>query len=281
MNDTSDRSATDKRFNLSEWALRHKSFVVYLMLISALAGFYAYSKLGREEDPPFTIKTMLVKTLWPGATSAETIKQVTDRIESKLKDLPEYDKTRSTTRAGLAVIYLELKPSTRPEELKRVFQNVRNLMSDLRSEFPQEFQGLQVNDSFGDVFGNIYAFTSDGFSPREVEDAVRRVQRQVQALPDAGKVEIFGARDEVIYLEFSTDRLAAMGLSQAQVLGTLQAQNAIIPSGVIDTGAERLAVRVGGQFQGAESLQDINLRVGDRFFRLTDVAGNVVREILA
>lgn len=260
------------RFNLSDWALNHRSFVWFLMIVASVFGLMSYFQLGREEDPSFAIKTVVISASLPGATVEETMSQVTDRIESKLKDLPEYDKTRSTTRAGLAVIYLELKPTTRPVELRRVFQNVRNLMSDLRSEFPQEFQGLQVNDSFGDVFGNIYAFTSDGFSPREVQDAVRRVQRQLQALPDAGKVEIFGARDEVIYLEFSTDRLAAMGLSQAEVLGTLQAQNAIIPSGVIDTGAERLAVRVGGQFQGTESLQDINLRVGDRFFRLTDVA---------
>lgn len=260
------------RFNLSDWALNHRSFVWFLMIISTIFGVIAYGQLGREEDPSFAIKTVVISASLPGATVEETMTQVTDRIESKLKDLPEYDKTRSMTRAGLAVIYLELKPTTRADDLRRVFQNVRNLMSDLRSKFPQEFQGLLVNDTFGDVFGNIYAFTSDGFTPREVQDAVRGVQRQVQGLADAGKVDLFGTRDEVIYLEFSTDRLAALGLSQAQVLGTLQAQNAIIPSGVIDTGAERLAVRVGGQFQGAESLRDVNLRVGDRFFRLTDVA---------
>ncbi len=260
------------RFNMSDWALNHRSFVWFLMIVAIIFGFMSYTQLGREEDPSFAIKTVVISAALPGATVEETMRQVTDRIESKLKDLPEYDKTRSTTRAGVSVVYLELKPSTRPAELKRVFQNVRNLMSDLRSEFPQEFQGIKVNDSFGDVFGNIYAFTTDGFTPREVQDAVRGVQRRVQGLADAGKVEIFGVRDEVIYLEFSTDRLAALGLSQAQVLGTLQAQNAIIPSGLIDTGTERLAVRVGGQFVGTESLRDINLRVGDRFFRLTDVA---------
>lgn len=124
---------------------------------------------------------MVISASLPGATVEETMTQVTDRIRSKLKDLPEYDKTRSMTRAGLAVIYLELKPTTRADDLRRVFQNVRNLMSDLRSEFPQEFQGLLVNDTFGDVFGNIYAFTSDGFTPREVQDAVRGVQRRCRA----------------------------------------------------------------------------------------------------
>lgn len=260
------------RLNLSDWALHHRSFVWFLMIISTVFGILTYNVLGREEDPAFAIKTVVISASLPGATVEETMTQVTDRIESKLKDLPEYDKTRSITRAGLAVVYIELKPTTRAEHLTQVFQRIRNLMSDLRTQFPQEFQGLQVNDSFGDVFGNIYAITADGFSPREVQDAVRRLQRQVQGLDDAGKVEIFGARSEVIYLEFSTDRLSALGLSQAQVLGTLQAQNAIIASGVIDTGTERLAVRVGGQFEGVESLEKVNLRVGNRFFRLTDVA---------
>lgn len=261
-----------RRFNLSDWALRHRSFVWFLMIISTVFGALAYTGLGREEDPAFVIKTVVISASVPGATVEETMTQVTDRIESRLKDLREYDKTRSLTRAGLAVVHIDLKPTTRAEQLAKAFQRIRNLMSDLRTEFPQEFQGIKINDSLGDVFGNIFAFTSDGFSPREVQDAVRRVQRQIQVLPDAGKVEIFGARQEVIYLEFSADRLSALGLSQAQVLGTIQAQNAIIPSGAIDTGAERLAVRVGGQFEGVESLERINLRVGDRFFRLADVA---------
>ncbi len=137
--------------------------------------------------------------------------QVTDRIEKKLEDLPELDFTRSVTRPGEAIVYLELLPSTKASELPRIWQTVRNMMGDIRGDFPEEFAGFQFNDNFGDVFGNIYAFTSDGFSPREVRDYVEGVRRSVQALPDAGKVEIFGTREEVIFLEFSTERLAARG----------------------------------------------------------------------
>ena len=261
-----------KRFNLSDWALNHRSFVWFLMIVSMAAGVLAYINIGREEDPDFSIKTMIIVAALPGADVQETLSQVTDRIEKKLEDLDELNFTRSVTRPGQAIVYLDLLPTTRAREIPRIWQQVRNMMADIRPDFPAEFAGFQFNDSFGDVFGNLYAFTSDGFTPREVRDHVERVRRAVQALPDAGKVEIYGTRDEVIYLEFSTDRLAALGLNQQAVQATLAAQNAILPSGVIDAGPERVLVRIGGQFSGTESLEDINLRVGDRFFRLIDVA---------
>ncbi|MCR8724985.1 efflux RND transporter permease subunit [Frigidibacter sp. ROC022] len=261
-----------KSFNLSDWALRHRSLVWFFMLVSLVAGALAYVEIGREEDPNFAIKTMIVSAALPGADTQETLTQVTDRIEKKLEDLDELDFTRSVTRPGQSIVYVELLPTTKSSELPIIWQRVRNMMEDIRSEFPAEFAGFVYNDSFGDVFGNIYAFTSDGFTPREVRDYAEQVRRDVQALDDSGKVEIFGTRDEVIYLEFSTQRLAALGLNQQQVQATLAAQNAIVPSGVIKAGPERILVRIGGQFSGAESLEKINLRVGDRFFRLTDVA---------
>ncbi len=259
------------RFNLSDWALNHRSFVWFLMIISVIAGAMAYMNIGREEDPDFSIKTMIIAAALPGADVQETLTQVTDRIEKKLEDLDTLDYTRSVTRPGESIVYVELLPTTDADQLPLIWQNVRNMMGDIRGDFPVEFAGFQFNDSFGDVFGNIYAFTADGYSPREVRDYVERVRRDVQALDDAGKVEIFGTRDEVIFLEISTERLAALGLNQQEVQATLEAQNAILPSGVIDAGPERVLVRVGGQFSGTGSLEDINLRVGDRFFRLTDV----------
>ncbi|GGG84773.1 ACR family transporter [Salipiger pallidus] len=260
------------RFNLSDWALRHRSFVWFLMAVSLLAGALAYANIGREEDPNFAIKTMVITGILPGADIEDTRTQVTDRIEKKLEDLDELDFTRSVTRPGTSIVYLELLPTTKADELPRIWQRVRNMMADIRGDFPDEFQGFQFNDSFGDVFGNVFAFTSDGFSPREMRDLVEEVRREVQALDDAGKVEIFGIRDEVIFLEFSTEKLAALGLNQQTVQQTLASQNAIVPSGVIEAGPERVVVRVTGSFEGIESLSDISLRVGDSFFRLTDVA---------
>jgi multidrug efflux pump subunit AcrB len=260
------------RFNLSDWALNHRSFVWFLMVISLVAGAMSYIGIGREEDPNFSIKTMIVSAVLPGADVQETLTQVTDRIEKKLADLDALDFTRSVTRPGQTTVYVELLPTTKARDLPIIWQTVRNMMADIRPEFPAEFAGFQFNDNFGDVFGNIYAFTSDGFSPREVHDYVERIRRSIQRLDDAGKVEIFGTRDEVIYLEFSTERLAGLGLNQQAVQATLAAQNAILPSGVINAGPERVLVRVGGQFADAGSLAEVNLRVGDRFFRLIDVA---------
>ena len=260
------------RFNLSEWALAHRSFVWFLMIVSLLAGALSYISIGREEDPDFAIKTMIISASLPGASVEETLNQVTDRIEKKLEDLDALDKTRSITRPGVSIVYVDLLDTTDAADLPRLWQQIRNMMADIRPQFPAEFAGFQFNDNFGDVFGNIYAFTSDGYSPREVRDYVEEARRAVQALDDAGKVEIFGTRDQVVYLEYSTERLAALGVSQADVSATLAAQNAILPSGEIDAGSERVLVRIGGGFDDVQSLSDVNLRVGDQFFRLTDVA---------
>lgn len=260
------------RYNLSDWALNHRSFVWYLMIISMLAGAFSYMNIGREEDPNFTIKTMVITAALPGATVQETLDQVTDRIEKKLLEVDELDFTKSVTWPGQTIVYVNLLPTTRGADIDRIWQQVRNMMGDIRSEFPPEFAGFQFNDNFGEVFGNIYAFTSDGFSPREVRDLAEGIRRDVQQLDDAGNVIIFGDRKEVIYLDFSPEKMAAIGVNQQQVQATLAAQNAIVPSGVIEAGDERILVRVGGQFMSAKSLEDVNLRVGERFFRITDVA---------
>ncbi|GAA4125648.1 efflux RND transporter permease subunit [Aminobacter aganoensis] len=261
-----------KGFNLSDWALSHRSMVWYFMLIFTIAGVFAYLNLGREEDPSFTIKTMLIQANWPGASVDETTRQVTDRIEKKLEELESLDFSRSVTTAGQTIIFVNLKSTTKARDVAPTWVQVRNMVNDLRPNFPQGVQGPFFNDRFGDVFGNVYAFTADGLSMRQLRDHVETVRTRILTIPNAGKVELIGAQDEVIYLEFSTRQIAALGLNQQAIVASLQAQNAIAPSGVIQAGSERIAVRVGGQFTSEESLRAINLRVNDRFFRLSDVA---------
>ncbi len=260
------------RFNLSDWALKHRSFVWFLLIVSMLAGAISYANLGREEDPNFTIKVMVISAALPGASIDETLNQVTKRIEKKLEELDELDFTRSVTMPGQAIVYIELDQTIRGKHVPEVWKRVREMMSDIRPEFPQEFAGFQFNDNFGDVFGNIYAFTADGFTPRELRDRVDDIRDLVQALPLAGKVELLGEQDEEIYLEFSPSRLAALGLNQEEVVATLANQNAIAPSGVIESGPERILVRVDGQFDDSNAIAAVNLRIGDRFFNLADVA---------
>jgi multidrug efflux pump subunit AcrB len=259
-------------FNLSRWALEHKSFVVYLMLITALAGALQYYKLGREEDPPFTIKTMVVKTLWPGATTLETVQQVTERIEKKLEELPNLDYLKSYSKPGESVVFVNLKDTTRAADVPDLWYQVRKKVGDIRQTLPREVLGPFFNDEFGDTYSLVLALTADGFSHRELRDHAERVRGELLGVPDTSKIDLLGAQDEKIYLEFSTQQLAAMGLDVSQLLQTLQAQNAIQPSGALDAEVEKIAVRVSGQFTSEESLRAVNFRVNGQFFRLSDIA---------
>ena len=261
-----------KAFNLSEWALAHRSFVTYFMIVFSLAGLFSYLNLGREEDPAFTIKTMIIQAQWPGASVEETTQQVTDRIEKKLEELESLDYTRSITTPGQTTIFLNLRDTTSAADVAPTWVQVRNMIADIQGQLPQGVVGPFFNDRFGDVYGNIYAFTADGLTQRQLRDYVEQVRTKVLTVPDVGKVDIVGAQDEVVYLEFSPRKIAAYGISSQSVISALQAQNAIAPSGVIEAGAERISVRVSGQFASERSLEAVNLRINDRFFRLSDVA---------
>ncbi|MGY3390659.1 multidrug efflux pump subunit AcrB [Bradyrhizobium sp. USDA 3311] len=261
-----------KSFNLSDWALGHRSLVWYFMIAFMAAGLFAYLQLGRQEDPDFTIKTMVVQAQWPGASPEEMTRQITDRIEKKLEELESLDYTKSVTVAGQATVFVYLRDSTKAADVKPTWIRVRNMIADIKGDFPQGVIGPGFNDRFGDVFGNIYAFTSDGLSQRQLRDHVEDIRAKVLTVPDVGKVDILGAQDEVIYLEFSTRKIAALGLDVHAIMSSLQGQNAVAPSGVFQEGPERISVRVNGQFTSEASLKAVNLRINDRFFPLTDVA---------
>ena len=261
-----------KSFNLSDWALEHRSLVWYFLIVFILAGAFSYVKLGREEDPNFTIKTMVITAQWPGASAEEVTRQVTDRIEKKLQELESLDYTKSETVAGQTTVFVELLPTTKAKDVAPTWLRIRNMIADIKGDFPTGVVGPFFNDRFGDVFGNIYAFTSDGLTQRQLRDLVENARSEVLTVPNVGKVDVVGAQDEAIYLEFSTRQIAALGIDQQSVIQTLQAQNAVTQSGFVDAGPERIALRVSGQFTSEESLRSINLRVNDRFFPLTDVA---------
>lgn len=259
-------------FNLSEWALRHRVLVTYFMVVTLIAGAVAYIGLGREEDPAFTIKTMVVSMQWPGATTDQVLLQVTDRLEKKLQELPSLDHLRSYSKPGSSTVMVEFKESTPAGDLPALFYQVRKKISDIRHQFPSGVQGPFFNDEFGDTFGIVYAFTTDGFSYRDLKDQVELVRDRVLKVPGAGKVELIGVQDEKIYLEFSVLKLAGFGFDRQAALRSLQAQNAVTPSGVIETDDETILVRVTGQFASEQDLLAINLRANDRFLRVGDVA---------
>jgi multidrug efflux pump subunit AcrB len=261
-----------KSFNLSDWALGHRSLVWYFMIAFMAAGLFSYLHLGRQEDPNFTIKTMVIQAQWPGASAEEITRQVTERIEKKLEELETLDYTKSATVAGQTTVFVYLRDTTKASDVNPTWVRVRNMVADIKGDFPQGVVGPFFNDRFGDVFGNIYAFTGDDLSQRQLRDRVEEIRGKILTVPDVGKVDILGAQDEVIYLEFSTRKIAALGLDTRSIMASLQGQNAVTPSGVFQAGPERISVRVNGQFASEASLKAINLRVNDRFFPLTDVA---------
>jgi multidrug efflux pump subunit AcrB len=259
-------------FNLSEWALNHRSFVWFLMGLAVIAGVLSYQGLGREEDPSFSIKTMVVQANWPGATLDDTMKQVTQRLERAVQNLDSLDFSRSETVAGQSTVFVNLKESLRGAAVTDAWYQVRKKINDIRYQFPDGVQGPFFNDEYGSVYGNIYAFTADGLSYRQLRDYVEVAREEILSIPNIGKVDLIGTQDEIISIDFSTERLATLGISTADVIGQLQAQNAVTPSGVIQAGAERVSVRVGGRFASEDDLKAVNLRQGNNFFRLADVA---------
>lgn len=259
-------------FNLSEWALKNRSITIYLMIIAVLAGVGSYFKLGRAEDPTFIIKTMVVSAAWPGATVEETLKQVTERLERKLQETPHLDFLRSFTRAGVTTIFVNLKGSTTAQQVPDVWYDVRKSIGDIRHTLPAGVIGPGFNDDFGDTFGIIYGFTADGFTQRELRDYVETIRSELLHVADVSKIEILGAQDERIFVEFSTKDLANLGLERAQLIAALQAQNVVQPAGAVQTEAETLQIRVSGAFQSEEDVRNINFVVGGRVLRLADIA---------
>ena len=260
------------RFNLSEWAIRHRSLVSYFMLVIMVAGLWSYFRLGRSEDPDFTVKTMVVQVAWPGATVGDTLEQITDRLERKLQETPNLDYLKSYTTAGQATVFVNLKDSTPPAQASDIWYQVRKKVGDIRNTLPQGIVGPGFNDEFGDTYGIVYGFTADGFSHRELRDTVDKVRKQLLQLPDISKIDVLGAQDERVYLEFSTEQVAGLGLDRAALIAALQAQNAVAPSGVLQTGHEKILVRVSGAFNSEQDILAVNFVTNGRMIRLGDIA---------
>jgi multidrug efflux pump subunit AcrB len=260
------------RMNLSEWALRHRSLTWYLLLVLMLAGALSYLRLGREEDPAFTIKTMVVSAAWPGATIDDTLQQVTDRLEKRLQETPSLDFLRSYTKPGVTTIFVNLLESTPAGAVPGVWQLVRNKIADIKSTLPAGVQGPAFDDEFGDVYGSIFAFTADGFTERELRDYVESIRNALLTVPDAGKAQLLGAQEEKIYLDIDTRQLVGLGINLDQIIQSLRNQNAVTPAGTIQTDTEKFSVRVSGAFGKGGDLSRVNFFANGRYFRLTDIA---------
>ena len=262
--------------NVSAAAIKHKQLTLFFILAIAIAGFAAYFNLGQREDPDFTFRAITVRTLWPGATTAQVDAQITDRLEKKLQEMPYFKRTQSYSKPGESMIILELIDTAPRKDIQALWYQVRKKVGDIRHTLPAEAQGPFFNDEFGDVFGSIYAFTGDGFTLSELRDKVEDVRQELLRIPDVSKIELVGVVDDKIYIEISNAKVGALGIDASSIAAQLQAQNAIVPAGVIQTKDNAIALRVSGNFDTVKSVRELELAVNGRTIRLGDIA-NVYR----
>ena len=262
-----------KSFNMTEWALKHKELVYFFIVMIFIGGIFSYQKLGRMEDPDFTIRQMVVSVAWPGASARQVEEQVTDKIEKKLQDTPGLDYLRSYSRAGQAIIFISLKDDTVTEkEIRPTWLEVRNMVNDIKSTLPSGVQGPFFNDRFDDVFGCIYALSGNGYSYEELRENAETIRRTLMRISSVKKVELVGVQPEIIHIEMESSKMAQLGIAPATITNAIYAQNAMTASGMLETASDNVYLRVSGIFENLDDLRSLPIRAGGRTFRLNDIA---------
>ncbi len=267
-----DSAAGGSQFNLSDWALKHQTLVLFFMLMLVGSGMLAYTKLGQSEDPPFTFKVMLVRATLPGASAVEVEQQVTDKIEEKLEEIDSLFYSSSFSRPGESVVFVVVKDDTFSDKIPDIWYQVRKKIGDIRHTFPQNLESLTFNDEFSDVYGTMYALTGDGFDNYALKQQADLIRHELLKTPDVEKVNYFGEQKQRIYIEVSNAKLATIGMSTRELVSIVQAQNAIVPSGTYDSPKERIRLEVSGRYNTLDELRQTRLRVGKQDFKLSDVA---------
>jgi multidrug efflux pump len=261
-----------KEFNLSEWVLKHRAFTGFMLALVVLGGLFAYYRLGQQEDPPFTFRIMVVKTLYPGATALEVEQQLTDRLEKKIQELPNLDYLRSYSKPGESVIFVTPREDTPPKDIPKLWYQVRKKVDDIRMTLPPGSIGPFFNDEFGDTYSLIYAFSGEGFSYADLKQAADSVRQQLLRVKDVEKVDLIGVQDEKIFVEFSDKKLAELGLDTAAVAQALQAQNGMAPAGTVFSPQRNLPIRLTGSFDSEDSVANMAVRIDNRTFKVGDFA---------
>ena len=261
-----------RRFNVSAWALHNRGLVLYFMVALAIIGSWSYLRLGQSEDPPFTFKVMVVRTLWPGATAEEVSRQVTERVEKAVMNTGKYEFVRSYSRPGESQVIVMARDAMPSDQVPDLWYEVRKRVGDIRATLPDGTVGPFFNDEFGDTFGNIYALTGPGFDYAILKDYAERIQLELQRVADVGKVDLLGLQDEKVWIEIDNTKLATFGIPLTAVQQALEGQNAMLPAGFFETASERVQLRVDGPFRSVEEIAAFPIRAGGRTIRLGDVA---------
>jgi multidrug efflux pump len=260
------------RCNISEWAIEHRSLVYFFIITVFILGIYSYQNLGRMEDPDFVIRQMVVSVAWPGASAQQIEEQVTDKIEKKLQDTPGLDFLRSYSVPGMSYIFVNLDFSAKRKDIQPSWLDVRNMVNDIKGTLPEGVMGPYFNDKFSDVYGSLYAITSDGFTYEEMRSEAERARRILMDVDNVKKAQLIGVQPEKIYIEIESSKLSKLGISPNAIIGTLQAQNAMTPSGMVETSSDNVYLRVTGMFDDIESIRNTPIPYSSGTLRLGDIA---------
>jgi multidrug efflux pump subunit AcrB len=260
-----------KSFNLTEWALGHRAVVLFLLLVVAVAGAFSFTKLGQLEDPNFSVPSMTAGVVWPGATAQQIQDEVLNRMEKRLEQIDHFEKVVTFARQGYGGMTLTVKGGTSKAAQNEAWYQARKKLNDLRLELPDGVIGPIVNDEYGDVYGLMYAVKGDGISHADQTDAAEDIKRRMLKVPMVKKVDVIGKQAKRIYVEFSHQRLAALGITPLAIAESLKSQNAMLPAGQIDTQGDRVMVRVSGQFKSDDDIRNVPISVGGRTIKLGDI----------
>ncbi|NEV00246.1 efflux RND transporter permease subunit [Bradyrhizobium uaiense] len=261
-----------KRFNLSAWAVSHPTLVLFLMIILGVAGFFSYEKLGRAEDPFFTVKVVNVSVMWPGATSQEMQMQVADPIEKRLQELPFFDKVQTYSKPGFTAMQVSFKDSTSPKDVPYLFYLLRKKLVDVQGELPSGILGPVVNDEFSDVDSILYMMTGDGANYAQLKKVAEGFRQRLLKVPGVTKIDLYGTQDERIFVEFSHAKLATLGITPQALFDSLAKQNNVTPAGTVETSSQRVPLRVTGALDGVKAVSETPVESNGRVFRLGDIA---------
>ncbi len=258
--------------NLSRWAVQRPTLMLFLMIAISLTGVYSYMRLGRAEDPSFTIKVAVVTASWPGATATEIRDQVADLMEKKLQELPFLDKIETYAKPGFLAMQVTFKDTTPPKDVPQLFYQLRKKLDDITPTLPASVRGPQVNDEYGDVDTVMYAVTGDGADYHVLDKVVQALRQRLLAVQDVIKVDVYGGQGRRIFVEFSEAKLASLAIQPQAVFDSLSKQNAINDAGVFETSSNRVRVQVTSDLKGADAIAAIPIEANGKVIRLGDIA---------
>lgn len=261
-----------KKFNLADWALRHKSIIYYFIAVLLTFGIFSFTHMGRMEDPDFTMRTMVVGVSWPGASPQQMSDQVTDKLEEKLRDLPGVDYTKSFTDGSKSVIYINLKEDLPSNKIRPAWEEARNMINDEWKSLPSGVQGPSINDRFDDVYGTIYALSGDEFSYEEKRQQAEDLKRQLLSVPNVKKITLIGVQEKSLDVTINKDKLASYQVSTQQLLTALKQQSAMVPAGMVNTDTNNVYLRINGVFDNVDAVKNMPIRINNQTIRLGDIA---------